>query len=264
VLYWCAIFCGIGFVFLFFFMEETNFRRTVILTQEIGAQETGSPSSPASSEHEKKVLTSADVEARMETSPAPAKRQKTYLDKLKLWQEADIRKPNHLFGRVTRPLIFLTFPVIFYAGFSYGSNLVWFNVLNATASLVLGGEPYNFAASMVGVSYVSPLIGVAIGSFYTGYIGDRVVLKMARRNGGMLESEHRLWLFAPSLLLIPFGLILWGVGMWRQSTFYPDSSLTTDTRRRTCSSVVRCRLRYGCHRAHQHHWPAAFGLLLHR
>lgn len=27
-----------------------------------------------------------------------------------------------------------------------------------------------------------------------------------------MESEHRLWLFAPSLLLIPFGLILWGVG----------------------------------------------------
>ena len=28
----------------------------------------------------------------------------------------------------------------------------------------------------------------------------------------MLEPEHRLWLFLPSLLLIPFGLILWGVG----------------------------------------------------
>lgn len=104
--------------------------------------------------------------------------------------------------------------VIFYAGFSYGSNLVWFNVLNGTASLVLGGPPYNFAASMVGLSYVSPLIGVAIGSLYTGYIGDRIVLKMARRNEGILEPEHRLWLFAPSLLLIPFGLILWGVGTY--------------------------------------------------
>lgn len=89
---------------------------------------------------------------------------------------------------------------------------MWFNVLNGTASLVLGGPPYNFAASMVGLSYVSPLIGVAIGSFYTGYIGDKIVLKMARRNNGILESEHRLWLFLPSMLLIPFGLLLWGVG----------------------------------------------------
>lgn len=35
---------------------------------------------------------------------------------------------------------------------------------------------------------------------------------MARRNKGVLEPEHRLWLFLPSLLLVPFGLILWGVG----------------------------------------------------
>ena len=112
---------------------------------------------------------------------------------------------------VLRPLIFLSFPVIFYAGFSYGSNLVWFNVLNATSSLILSGT-YNFSASMVGLSYISPLVGVAIGSFYTGVLGDKFVLQKARRNGGILESEHRLWLFAPSLLLIPGGLVLWGVG----------------------------------------------------
>lgn len=110
-----------------------------------------------------------------------------------------------------RPLIFLSFPVIFYAGFSYGSNLVWFNVLNATASLILGGT-YDFSASMVGLSYVSPLIGVALGAAYTGWIGDKFVIWKARKNSGIMESEHRLWLFTPSLLLIPFGLILWGVG----------------------------------------------------
>lgn len=65
---------------------------------------------------------------------------------------------------------------------------------------------------MVGLSYVSPLIGVVLGSLYTGPIGDRIVLWLARRNNGILEAEHRLWLFLPSLLLIPFGLILWGVG----------------------------------------------------
>ena len=53
---------------------------------------------------------------------------------------------------------------------------------------------------------------MVIGSAYTGYVGDRIVLMMARRNKGVLEPEHRLWLFLPSLLLIPFGLILWGVG----------------------------------------------------
>ena len=215
VLYWCAIFCAIGFVFLFFFMEETNYSRSIILAHENEPDTTVSPSSVSENGDEKDDEKKDAAETDVEPAEIPALsygKQKTYLDKIKPFRTYDLTKPNHLIGMVTRPLIFLSFPVIFYAGFSYGSNLVWFNVLNGTASLVLAGPPYNFAASMVGVSYVSPLIGVAIGSLYTGYIGDRIVLKMARKNGGILEPEHRLWLFTPSLLLIPFGLILWGVG----------------------------------------------------
>ena len=43
-------------------------------------------------------------------------------------------------------------------------------------------------------------------------MADWLVLKLARRNKGIMEPEHRLWLFALSALLIPGGLILWGVG----------------------------------------------------
>lgn len=210
VLYWCAIFNGIGFVFLFFFMEETNYSRAIIEGREPAASAPGSVKTE--SDDEKKAPMDIDVEPTTSPSPPPTKRQKSYIDKLKLFRTADLRKPNNLFPMVMRPLIFLTFPVIFYAGFSYGSNLVWFNVLNGTASLVLGNAPYDFAPSMVGLSYISPLLGVVCGSFYTGPVGDRIVLWMARRNKGILEPEHRLWLFTPSLLLIPFGLVLWGVG----------------------------------------------------
>jgi hypothetical protein len=193
-------------------MEETNFPRQSILGTHM-AQE----SSTVSSKH-----TSSDAKETSETGNSPSREEngtvawtghrKTYLDKIKIFQSADLHKRNELRGMVSRPLIFLTFPVIFYSGFSYGSNLVWFNVLNATASLILSSPPYNFRASMVGLSYVSPLIGVGLGAIYTGFIGDKFVLAKARRNRGVLESEHRLWLFAPSLLLIPGGLILWGVG----------------------------------------------------
>ncbi|TKA47271.1 hypothetical protein B0A54_02749 [Friedmanniomyces endolithicus] len=184
VLYWCAIFCAIGFVFLFFFMEETNYNRAPIVGLASEPQASSLPASVAGDD-EKRTPASADVEA-VEPLSENTVRPKTYLDKLKLWQEADIRKPNQLGGFITRPLKFLTFPVIAYAGFSY--------------------------AWAVGLSYLCPLVGVAIGSVYTGWIGDRIVLNMARRNNGVLEAEHRLWLFLPSLLLIPFGLILWGVG----------------------------------------------------
>ena len=216
VLYWCAIFNGIGFVFLFFFMEETNYSRSVIVGHEADdiPDSTSGQSTPAGVE--KKAEADIDVDVEPANSPSSltshAYKPKSFLDKMKLFRIADVKKPNRLAGMTLRPLIFLTFPVIFYAGFSYGSNLVWFNVLNGTASLVLANPPYNFAASMVGLSYVSPLLGVAVASFYTGPIGDRIVLWMARRNKGILEPEHRLWLFTPSMLLIPGSLILWGVG----------------------------------------------------
>jgi hypothetical protein len=188
-------------------MEETNYVR-----HDVGTPvSTSGTASPAS------VVEASDKEkfpAQSENEPAPETHMytpKTYMDKIKLFQKSDLEKPNELKGMMTRPLIFLTFPVIFYAGFSYGSNLVWFNVLNATASLILGST-YNFSASMVGVAYVSPLVGVAIGAAYTGWVGDWFVIRKARKNAGIMESEHRLWLFTPSILFIPFGLILWGVG----------------------------------------------------
>ncbi|KAK3676858.1 hypothetical protein LTR78_003062 [Recurvomyces mirabilis] len=191
-------------------MEETNYSRSA-LNRLDNSPKTKAILTAHTTTDDEKVSRSMEVEPAEEL-PTSGRKHTTYLDKLRLIRTADLRKPNGLLGMVTRPLIFLTFPVIAYAGFSYGSNLVWFNVLNGTASLILSGEPYNFPAWAVGLSYVSPLVGVAIGSLYTGLFGDWCVLKLARRNNGVLEAEHRLWLFLPSLLLIPGGLILWGVG----------------------------------------------------
>lgn len=51
-----------------------------------------------------------------------------------------------------------------------------------------------------------------MAALYTGWFGDSFVLWLARRRHGVLEPEYRLWLFVPSLFLVPFGCILWGVG----------------------------------------------------
>jgi MFS family permease len=108
--------------------------------------------------------------------------------------------------------MYLSWPVIFYAGFSYGSYLIWFNVLNATASIILGGPGYNFKPSMVGLSYVSCCIGVIVGALFSGRFSDWLTIKLARRNNGVMEAEHRLWPFAVCLVMVPAFLILWGVG----------------------------------------------------
>ena len=55
--------------------------------------------------------------------------RKTFIQKMALFQRGTFRRRNKLWRMIVRPLIFLRFPVIFYAGFCYGSNLVVSNFM---------------------------------------------------------------------------------------------------------------------------------------
>lgn len=208
VFYWPAIFLAFVFVFLFFFMEETNYVR---MTAGIVEDTDSPPPEHAVGPDAEKNPTLANAGfTRASTEdgivhPTP----KTYVQKLSLWHPTP---GDNMLHRAIRSLKYLGWPVIFYAGFSYGSYLIWFNVLNATASIILGSPPYNFAASMVGLSYVSCTLGVILGSLISGRLSDWLTIKLARRNNGIMEAEHRLWPFALCVVFVPASLILWGVG----------------------------------------------------
>lgn len=49
-------------------------------------------------------------------------------------------------------------------------------------------------------------------AFYTGFLGDWLAIRLARHNNGFLEAEHRLWLYMASLIGLPLGFLLWGIG----------------------------------------------------
>jgi MFS family permease len=226
VFYFPAIFCAVSFVFLFFFMEETNYDRHTVGVVE-GQKSCGqSPNATSSKEKvnrgiqegiladPEKAPQDDSIAAHASHSAEPSVetrqyRKKSYLRKLKLW---DPPRPQRMLFMIRQSLYLITWPVIFYAGFSYGSYLIWFNVLNATASLLLGSPPYNFRSSMVGLSYVSCMLGVIAASFYTGLLSDWWAIWMARRNRGIMEPEHRLYLFALTTMVLPASLLLWGVG----------------------------------------------------
>lgn len=88
--------------------------------------------------------------------------EKTFLQKLKVFEGVGDR-PFLMHWRALQSIKFLSWPNIFYAGFSYGTYLIYFNILNATASILLGGAPYNFKPSIVGLSYVAAVIGTILG-----------------------------------------------------------------------------------------------------
>lgn len=208
VFYWPAIFTGTTFIFLFFFLEETNYDRvitgTVVLPRsDLGDLDDGdNPKTQLSA-----VQTNASEEYRMPT------KTKSFVQKMSLWHPS---QNGNMLDHLKSISLYLTWPVVLYTGFSAGSYLIWFNILNATASLVLSGEPYLWGAESVGLSYFAPMIGCGIGMLVAGRFSDWLTVKLARGNGGVSEAEFRLWPFVICMFMVPAAAILWGVGAAQQ------------------------------------------------
>ncbi|KAF5556092.1 transporter HOL1 [Fusarium napiforme] len=141
---------------------------------------------------------------------------KTFLDKMKIFRSEHVQDSVPLKGMLIRPFKYFSLPIVVFCGFMYGAVVCYFNVLNGTASIILSAPPYSFKASSVGLCYIATVIGVFIGSFFSGPIGDKFVLYMTRGYNGIREPEYRLWLYAVLGLLVPGGLLLWSVGAAHQ------------------------------------------------
>lgn len=212
---WCmhfgAMISALATVIIYFGLEETLYFRSTVEGEELEITSNDSNSLSRNDSKEKQEVHTA-------TTPALNSQQfdppRTYFQKLKLFVFLDGRPSiKQMMTMMYRPLlIILYFPCTAWAGFLYGINLSWYNVLNATASPVLSAAPYNFTAALVGSSYTSPLIGAIAACAWSGIVADKVAIWLARRNGGVREPEHRLWPLVVSGVISTAGLILWGVG----------------------------------------------------
>ncbi|EIW84522.1 MFS transporter [Coniophora puteana RWD-64-598 SS2] len=216
VMYWAAIINAVSFVLLFFLMEETNYTRSQEKDSNVSDEKrSSSPSEDSKGLQDVKIPSASpaviSVHERSDELSHLTGTPSTYLSRLAIFNKR-FGSNDLLLTMTWRPIALLRFPVVFWAGFEYGTCLVWYNVLNATCSLILSAAPYNFRASFVGLAYLGPLVGMLIGTFYSGYIGDLFSLLYARRKAGVREPEDRLWLMSVCLLLCPASLILWGVG----------------------------------------------------
>lgn len=209
-----------AFVFCFFFLEETIYFRQTL--EGVDASPTHNKIDPAM-EMEKTatpektgtpIVSSLTCDSKGSTAGQTFRAPRTYLQKLSFFTALPDRPTNkQLFTMMYRPLLMIFyFPNTAWSGLLYGTNLSWYNVLNATISLILTADPYNFSPSMVGVAYMAPLIGAAFACLWSGFYADKVAIWFARRNGGVREAEHRLWTLLVSGFIAPVGLIVWGVG----------------------------------------------------
>ncbi|EED19206.1 conserved hypothetical protein [Talaromyces stipitatus ATCC 10500] len=198
VQHWAALILALNFVLAFFLYEESMYMRT-----NMEAEKADDP-----------LVLNEVILAQQFTAVNADYRKKTHLQRLKLWSYN-----GNSFAQILRiayrpVLIFFQFPNIMWAGFMYGFALAWYNVYNATTSAILSVAPYDFSAAIVGLSYVAPLIGASMAGVISGPVADWLTLRLATRNGGLREPEQRLWGLVVYCILMPAGLLIWGLGAY--------------------------------------------------
>ncbi|GMM27985.1 hypothetical protein DAMA08_007010 [Martiniozyma asiatica (nom. inval.)] len=219
-----CIFCAVCLVFMFLFMEETNYERKLRVTTDADGRVLSAVTSAVNPvpNNDLSAVTSAahkigteaylGNQARLVDANEPFEYapEKTWIQKMSL--TGGVKSKFHLFDYMKAPFYMLQFPVVLYSGFLYGSSLFWYSVLNGTEALILGAEPYNFSGAMCGLAYVSPVIFVFIIYPYAGWSTDWIKIYLAKKKNGKSEAEDRLWVLIVYMILGPASLILWGVG----------------------------------------------------
>ncbi|KAL5042686.1 hypothetical protein BDW71DRAFT_200341 [Aspergillus fruticulosus] len=188
VLHWCAIFCGATLLSFY-----SSWRNQITIAQPLPLLLPPFP------------VTIGPMRRHSLAHQPPRTWRRTVKPKrmkFKLFRREDLQSKVPVTVTVLRPLLFFSFPFVMFSGFMCGSTVRLFNVLTSTASLTLSNEPYNFSASIVGLSYVLCLISP---------LGDKFILWQARRHNGIMEPEQRPWLYT-ALLLLPGSLLPWSVG----------------------------------------------------
>ncbi|KAM7186173.1 Major facilitator superfamily domain containing protein [Naviculisporaceae sp. PSN 640] len=214
-----AIFAAVAFGIMFFFMEETMYFR--------GALEGLEDEEPIAAASDSKVLggsinsnekASSGSGVVVSEAPGTFAPKQTYAQKLAWFRKLEGRPTNkQMLRSMIIPLAYIyQFPTVAWAGFIYGINLCWYNVLNGTASPVLAADPYNWTTGLIGSVYTGPIIGAAVGALWAGIAADKITLWLARRNNGIREPEQRLWPLLLTGVMSCAGLIIWGVGAYYQ------------------------------------------------
>lgn len=212
--WWCVILFGINLILNIFFFEESKYISAVR-----GHDTTGAPD--VADEHEHDLATHLKQttqdksfepleEARSFSEVDSTIPLKTHRERLAMITKTD---GSILFDLYNPIVLLFTFPAIAYTAATYGSLLAWFAVLTSVQATYLFSPPYNFTAAGVGLMNLAPFIGTVFALFFGGYLNDKSILWMSRRNGGIYEPEMRLWLALPAAIVAPAGILMLGLGI---------------------------------------------------
>lgn len=206
---WCfwylVIFLGVLLVILAFTLEESSFRRPPAPSNVISES---SLTEDKLGEVEKGAEEALHSSTTAESNAPPAK---SYRQRMALYDTTN-SDARPLWLVALSPFYLVTYPAVMWAGFQYGVQIMWLSLITVTQSLLFSEAPYNFSVSSVGNLNFASFIGGVIGMFWGGWISDKCIIYLSRRNKGILEPEFRLWAMLVPSVISTAGLLMYGMG----------------------------------------------------
>ena len=218
VWWWFVIFFGIQLPMFVFGFEETKFmqpetlegrRRSIVSTQvrpendqktKEDLDQKGAVTPTAQSDDETHSLSDTMRNPSVVHIDHRIPR-KTYWQKLALTTTSP-GKWSHFLRHSWQPFLILwSIPGVLYCSLVYGILLAYSTVMTTVLSTYMLDAPYNFNSSQIGLMSLAPFVGSTLGSLVSGPLSDWLVVRLAKRNGGIYEPEMRFWVFLP---FVPF------------------------------------------------------------
>ncbi|KAI5452524.1 hypothetical protein NCC49_000687 [Naganishia albida] len=109
------------------------------------------------------------------------------------------------------PIAMARFLVITVPSFYYGTLFAWSVGITVVIPRLFEEAPYNFRSVILGVTYLAFGIGGVLGKWSGGIVGDKVVLAVTRRKGGIRKPEYRYYALLPILPFMFVGLLIVGL-----------------------------------------------------
>lgn len=214
-----AIFTGVNFLAVVFFVPETRYERDYSSSLESTHGQSlvgGDIESPDFLHDDKKV---GDVASGISTPTSSSSRpsgmaqipKKTYAQQLSLWSGTPTN--TNLLQLFIRPFPLIIYPAVFFAFLAYAVSLAWVVAVNILNSFILEAPPYNWGTAIDGLINIPGFIGNLVGAFAGGWCVDRYCDWRARKNAGVFQPESRLTLLVIPILIVPAGCLLFGYGV---------------------------------------------------
>ncbi|KAG5370055.1 putative MFS-type transporter [Yarrowia sp. E02] len=110
-------------------------------------------------------------------------------------------------------VVLVSFPIVIFVTLHYTFMLTWLAMSATTLANSFTQPPYEFSSEAIGNMNISPFVGLLIGSFYGGWLNDKHMLYLTKRNHGIYEPEMRLYMLIPTGLIMTAGVFMFGLSI---------------------------------------------------